>query len=144
MVVWTKFAECGTSLLPQGCVLDQYTRAAMESHINTAVEETNTVFANSGVDAQLNLVHMYRDDDFNENINGDSSDFIRAQNAIKNTNDGNFDSVHSERETVSRLLVKICILTHSMFESFHQTDLSLYHICVHHISAWGRCCGSHY
>lgn len=73
----------------------------------TAIAETNTAFTESGVNAQLNLVHTYRDDNYDENDTGTNNDFVRAINDITNRDDGQFESpdVHSERKDVSCLLV---------------------------------------
>ena len=60
MVVWTPKAECKVSDLAAGCSLTATTESNMRGLIDLAFAETNTAFTNSGINAQVRLVHAYR------------------------------------------------------------------------------------
>jgi len=62
LVPWTNHAECRNSGLARGCTLTAQTEVNMRARIDLAVTETNTAYAESGIDALLNLVHAYRTD----------------------------------------------------------------------------------
>lgn len=98
MVVWTKQAECRWSgLRPPLCATTQTTEENMRSLISLAVEETNVAFQLSGVDAELRLVHAYRDPIYVESL---IEPFDAALTDIMDPNDGILDDVHLYREKV--------------------------------------------
>jgi hypothetical protein len=57
--LWTAHAECRTSSLSRGCTRTATTEDNMRARINLAMAETNTAYAESGVNVELNLVHAY-------------------------------------------------------------------------------------
>lgn len=59
LVLWTAHAECRTSSFARGCTRTTTTEANMRARINLAMAETNTAYAESGVNVELNLVHAY-------------------------------------------------------------------------------------
>ena len=91
MVVWTKMAECQNSGLPTGCKRTSQTKTNMLDKINLAVDETNTAFALSGIDAQIRLVHAYSDNTYCE------TGILRTLNDVTYKDDGFMDDVHENR-----------------------------------------------
>ena len=92
MVLWTKKAECQNSMLHESCSPTAMTKANMENVIALAISETNTAFSASGVNAQLRLVHSYREESFVE------SSSSQALYALYSPLDGQVDEVHVKRE----------------------------------------------
>jgi len=91
MIVWTPKAE-----------LNQGGAAAMASLALSAVANANLVYANSGVNAELNLVHTGAVT-FTENPTSISTDLT----ALKGTTDGKMDNVHTLRNTYGADLVTL-------------------------------------
>ena len=60
MVLWTPKAECSVSGLGAGCPLTSTTESNMRGLIDLAVAETNTAFTNSGINAEVRLLHAYK------------------------------------------------------------------------------------
>ena len=107
MVVWTKEAECAQSSMAKGCTLTSTTSNRMMALIELAVEETNTAYLSSGVKAQLNLVHAYRDPNYVEATTGDA--FGTALSHISNPSDGVMDNVHTLRDQYGADMVAMII-----------------------------------
>ena len=107
MVVWTKKSECANSGLGAGCSLTTTTKNRMMALIELAVEETNTAYLDSGVKAQLNLVHAYRHPSYVEATTGDV--FGTALSQISSTTDGIMDDVHTKRNTYGADVVAMII-----------------------------------
>ena len=103
MVLWTKKAECANSNLPQGCTLSSNTYENMLDLVELAVAETNVAYVESGVKAELRLVHAYREESYVE------SSFVSALNDLMLSFDGFMDDVHSKRERVGADLVALMI-----------------------------------
>ncbi len=91
MIVWTPKAE-----------LDQGGPAAMASLALSAVANANLVYANSGVNAELNLVHSGLVT-YTENPSSISTDLT----ALKGTTDGKMDNVHTLRNAYGADLVTL-------------------------------------
>ena len=109
LVVWTQKAECARSKKPAGCTLSDFDEEEMRSHIELAVEETNTAFRNSGINTSLRLVHAYRHPSYIEPTTTDQSDmaasvaaFRTTRNALAGTSDGVMDDVHDKRTQVCK------------------------------------------
>lgn len=66
MIVWTKKAECSASGLSSACSVTSDTTFEIEGRIHLAIAETNEAFRLSGIDAELRLVHYYRDPSYVE------------------------------------------------------------------------------
>ena len=92
LVVWTKLAECSKAGLAPGCTVTKTTENMMRGLIDLAVAETNTAYALSGIFTSLRLVHAYRDPDY---VEGD--DFQTSLEHVTRPKDGFMDSVHSKR-----------------------------------------------
>jgi hypothetical protein len=92
MVVWTLKAECANARLVSSCKPTTTTTSSMQAKIALAVSETNQAYRNSGVLAQLRLVHSYRLDGYTE------SDSATTLNHMYNPNDGVIDSIHTQRK----------------------------------------------
>jgi hypothetical protein len=107
MVVWTKKSECAASSLSD-CILTLQTEANMRGLIELAIEETNTAFTLSGVNAQLRLVHAYRDPIYVE-VTSSGDAFFAALADITGTSDGKMDDVHVMRSKVGADLVVLLI-----------------------------------
>lgn len=77
---------------------------AIENLINIAVSETNTGYANSGVNHRMNLVHTaevaYSETNFN---------WSRTLDQLQNSTDGVLDQVHSMRDGVGADLVVMLV-----------------------------------
>ena len=75
----------------------------MESLIDLAITETNTAYANSGVNARLALVHKSITTD------AESGGFKGMLEAMQNPSDGRMDEVHAARNThKADLVILIC------------------------------------
>jgi hypothetical protein len=98
MVVWTRQAECEKAETGSGlCTnLDETTRTSMESLVDLAVFETNVAFEESGIYAELNLVHAFRDETYTEPTTGDV--FDTALRDFTGTTDGEMDYIHALRD----------------------------------------------
>lgn len=106
MVVWTKNAECKLATGKRDCTLNAATRITIRGKIDLAVQETNVAFANSGIDAQVNLIHAYRDESYEE----PSDDaFLNALYAITRTTDNIMDDVHEKRQRYGADMVHFMI-----------------------------------
>jgi Metallo-peptidase family M12 len=55
LVVWTKDAECAKSLLPAKCTVSRITRRNMVLAVHFFIQETNSIFRNSGLQLKLGL-----------------------------------------------------------------------------------------
>mmetsp|Transcript_32782 Transcript_32782/g.57231 ORF Transcript_32782/g.57231 Transcript_32782/m.57231 type:complete len:556 (+) Transcript_32782:3-1670(+) len=107
LVPWTGNAECRNSgLALRGCTLTGQTDTNMRNRINLAIQETNTAYASSGVNAQLNLVHAYRTPTYRE---ARSNAFSKALSAIRSKTDGNMDEVHGYRTQYGADIVALII-----------------------------------
>jgi len=104
MVVWSKQAECANSMLPPGCVLTQITKENMLGLVNLAIEETNTAYAYSGIDLELNLVHAYRHPTF---VEAERNGFEAALDAV--TEGEELWDVHHKRNLFGADLVATII-----------------------------------
>jgi len=104
MVVWTEDAECKKSNLPVGCTVTTATEQTMRNHIDLAVFETNVAYSESFIDAQLRLVHAYRDSTYVE-----SGSFSADLSAIRSTTDGKLDDVHQYRTQYGADLVALLV-----------------------------------
>ena len=78
----------------------------MEALVDLAVAETNSAYSLSGINTQLRLVHMYRNEDYVE-VSGDA--FGHALDAIRAKNDGILDEVHLKRDFYGADIVAILI-----------------------------------
>lgn len=76
--------------------------AAMQALINLAVEESNTIYSNSLINAQMRLVHE-------EEVTYAAPDFGTALEDLTGTSDGNMDNVHTLRDTYGADLVCLFI-----------------------------------
>ena len=106
MLVWTKNAECRNSGLSRGCSPTAQTTANMEARLNLAIEETNTAFALSDINARLRLVHAYRHPDY---VEASSDAFRSALYGMQNPSDGIMDDVHPLRTQYGADLVAMII-----------------------------------
>jgi hypothetical protein len=91
LVLWTAYAECRKSGLSRGCTRTATTEANMRALINLAVAETNTAYAESGVNVELNLIHAY----YTTYI--ENRTFSQALSDLRGTTDGFIDDVHVKR-----------------------------------------------
>jgi hypothetical protein len=91
LVPWTAYAECRKSGLSRGCTRTATTEANMRALINLAVAETNTAYAESGVNVELNLIHAY----YTTYI--ENRTFSQALSDLRGTTDGFIDDVHVKR-----------------------------------------------
>lgn len=66
MIVWTTNAECRNAGKADICAYNTETEEEMRGLIAQAVATTNTIFADSGMDMKLRLVHAYRNTEYNE------------------------------------------------------------------------------
>jgi len=92
MVPWTYRAECAHSNLDANCATTEQTAQKMMDLAELAVQETNTAYTSSGINAQLLLVHAYREDkSYVETSNSNTLNHLRTNN------DGYMDGVHAKR-----------------------------------------------
>lgn len=130
LVVWTLEAECHLfDVCPDEPAepnrqleikkkLTPGSKEAMESYINKAVRDANVAFSNSGIDAKLNVVHMYRDEEYLERngiftaldditcTNDDiATDPTNCRQALPDT----FDDVHEKRQEFGADMVMLII-----------------------------------
>ena len=103
MVVWTPKAECNNAGLENSCTRTDSSRAQMEALIELAVQETNVAFVESGINAQVRLVHM-RPTNYNE-----GSGWTRTLSDLRGETDGNMDEVHELREIYGADMVHVVI-----------------------------------
>ena len=104
MVLWTVNAECdsvdgnndGDTCNPNGT-----TERLMRDLIDLAVAETNTALDNSRVNAELRLVHAYRETSWTEQGMG------AALNAISEPADGKLDDIYKYRSQYGADMVAI-------------------------------------
>lgn len=106
LVVWTSKSECRNSGQAAGCTLTATTEANMRARIDLAIQETNTAYVDSGVDAQMNLVHAYRHPSY---VEASSNAFNAALTEARLTNDGIMDDIHTERATHGADIVAVII-----------------------------------
>jgi len=106
MVVWTKKAECAASYEDENCELNNDTEKTMTDLINLAISETNTAYAESGINASLDLVHAYREPTY---VEGGDNAFQDALDDITYPGDGKMDDVHTEREKYGADIVVLLI-----------------------------------
>ena len=90
MVLWTPSAECKQSGLPSLCSRTAQTEANIRGLIDLAVEETNTAYDLSGVNAELRLVHAAYTD-YTESTNASPLTALRVNG------DSKMDEAHSLR-----------------------------------------------
>jgi len=83
MVVWTKKAECRNYGQGQSCTTSTASTEAMQYRIDLAILETNEAYAQSGVNAELLLVHSYLSD----YVESADDAFIKALTHIKDSQD---------------------------------------------------------
>ena len=91
LVLWTSNAECRAAGRSRGCSRSSLTKAAIRGLIDLAIAETNVAYVQSGVNAELLLVHAAH-----TNYN-DSGDFADALYRLRDSNDGYMDEAHSLR-----------------------------------------------
>ncbi len=77
--------------------------AAMEALIDLAISESNTGYANSGINQRLNLVHT------EEVTYTESGDMRTDRDRLKATDDGYMDNVHTLRNTHNADLVSLIV-----------------------------------
>ena len=106
MVLWTRRAECRRFTGSTSCTLSESSRASMEALVDLAVAETNSAYSLSGINTQLRLVHMYRNEDYVE-VSGDA--YGHALDTIRAKNDGILDEVHLKRDFYGADIVAILI-----------------------------------
>ena len=100
MVVWDRDAECRNSGLSTSCTLTEETARNMRARIELAIQETNTAYAQSGVNTVLNLVHSYKHPTYV------ATGFSSALNDITSNQ---VQGVHAERDTYGADLVALII-----------------------------------
>lgn len=85
--------------------------AAIRSLIDTAVEEANLAYANSGVSQRLRLVHAQEVTYDEDNLGTETADktFSLALARLRSTNDGHMDEIHAVREQHAADLVALII-----------------------------------
>ncbi|CAJ1958276.1 unnamed protein product [Cylindrotheca closterium] len=81
MVLWTRDAECNASGMAGGCTTTSTTEQNMRGLINLAFSETNTAFTNSGINAEVRLVHAYRTSYTEDSVAPNA--FVPALNALE-------------------------------------------------------------
>ncbi|CAJ1940188.1 unnamed protein product [Cylindrotheca closterium] len=106
MVPWTPEAECAASGLAYPCTFSARTEATVRGIIELAIEETNTMYQNSGVNAQLRLVYSYRVSSYTEET---TDPFRAALYQLKNTDDGFMDEVHDLRARYGADMVALIV-----------------------------------
>ena len=100
LVVWTKLAECKHSKGTNSCTTDDATKDKMLALADQGIHQTNTAFTNSGINAQVNLIHAERlPATYTE---GSAVDTL---NHLRSTSDNNIDSVHDLRSQVGADIV---------------------------------------
>ena len=101
MVPWTKAAECKRSGLEIDCAVTSTTRNNMLTLIADAIEETNEAFEFSGINAEVQLVHAYREGNYYEgdyvDLSVRESGMRKALGHLRSTTDGILDNVHYKR-----------------------------------------------
>lgn len=105
MVVWTKKSECANSGKGSGCIVNDLTEENMKDLIILAVQETNTAYELSGVNALLRLVYYYRSD----YVEPASNAFDTSLANLRGQFDGDMDEVHSRREFYGADVVALLI-----------------------------------
>jgi hypothetical protein len=101
LVVWTLNAECANAGMAAGCTPTAGSTSSMQGKIALAVSETNQAYVNSGINAQVRLVHSYRLVGYTE------SDSATSLNQLAYTNDGIIDDVHTVRSQVMADMVSM-------------------------------------
>jgi len=110
MVLWTRKAECRRSQMPKGCTLNAQTRAHMKSLVDLAIAETNLAYTNSAIATQLRLVHAYRENTLDEDVEG----YSNSLSALRSSTDGKMDDVHALRDEKGADMVAL-LVDHSAF-----------------------------
>ena len=105
LVLYTAHAECRNAGLARGCARTDSTKTSMLNRINLAVTETNVAYGESGVNANLNLVHVA----FDTYVEATSDAFGQALSALRTNNDGNLDQAHTLRTTYGADVVALII-----------------------------------
>jgi len=103
LVVYTDFARrqnCGSCTDPES-------EQAMIDRVNLAFAETNQAYADSGVNAVINLVKLHRDTSGYNIDETDTSSMSPSLTALRSTNDGNLDYVHQLRIDVGADMVAL-------------------------------------
>uniref|UniRef100_A0A7S2FPD8 Peptidase M12B domain-containing protein n=1 Tax=Octactis speculum TaxID=3111310 RepID=A0A7S2FPD8_9STRA len=109
MVVYTTFAMCSDAGESYPCdTTSEANHLNILDRIDLAISETNTAFVLSGVDTQLNLVHAYMDESYNED-SAASGDFSTMLSHVTNDNDGYVDEVHNLRDEYGADLVAMVV-----------------------------------
>lgn len=104
LVVWTTNAECKASSLSNGCSFNSTTENTIRGNIESAVMEANEAYSNSGIQAELRLVHAYRHPSYVEA--GSYSDML---NGITSKTDGIMDDVHDKRSDYGADIVALVV-----------------------------------
>ena len=102
LVAWTPKAECNSAGLDDSCWQTNSTRALMEALIELSVLETNIAYLESGVNAQLRLVHMYP-------VNYTETGVESALAHLRKEDDGNMDEIHGLREIYGADMVALIV-----------------------------------
>jgi hypothetical protein len=107
MVIYTKGAMCRMAFdkNTRDCPVNTANQRPIEAVIDLAILESNTAFINSGIPAELRLVHTYMDPDFSE-YGKSISDILKN---MKNNNGGFFTYIESMRESVGADFVVLLI-----------------------------------
>ncbi|CAJ1940008.1 unnamed protein product, partial [Cylindrotheca closterium] len=106
MVPWTLEAECAASGLAYPCTFSARTEATIRGIIELAIEETNTMYQNSGVNAQLRLVYTYRVSSYIEET---TDPFRAALYQLRTMDDGIMDEVHYLRAQYGADMVALIV-----------------------------------
>ncbi len=106
MVVYTLRTMCFQANQEYPCEDTAENRAPIEDRIALAVEETNAMYAMSGVIGRMHLVRAYFDPTYDEVIDG-KLDFPTIADHLQTADDGYLGDVHAEREMYGADLVSL-------------------------------------
>ena len=107
MVIWTIAAECQFDGQKARCQPSQRTWDKMFADVQLAIAETNTAFTKSQINAQLRLVHAYRNEKFleGEDLYQGTSSYDQLDMITYAT--GAFDDTHQNRNTYGADMVAL-------------------------------------
>lgn len=103
LVLWTTWAECRDWTGTRECGRSPGSADHMRDRINLAIVETNTAYAESGVNAELRLVHSVH----TEYV--ESAGFSPALSDLRSNGDGKIDEAHTLREQYGADIVALII-----------------------------------
>jgi len=105
LVLYTANAECRNAGSDRGCARNDTTQVAMLNRITLAVSETNVAYELSGINVNLNLVHVA----FDTYVEATSDAYSQALRALHTKNDCNLDQAHTLRTTYGADVVALII-----------------------------------